>query len=267
MKTPHLILAVAALVCATARADEARASKRRPRPQEYGRVVIANYSEKAGLAPVVFEHWVHRAKFTCRLCHVDVGFAMKAGATNVRAADNADGQYCGACHNDHTKFDGIRTFESCSRGGAVSLRATCVRCHSLGKEVAPEVDFATVTRNLPRGRFGNGVDWEKAELDKLIKPIDYLEGVSIKRTPLAALKDFALSPKLEGMPEIVFSHAKHTTWNGCELCHPQIFVGVKRGTTKYGMVDIFDGRYCGVCHGTVAFPLLDCQRCHSKPVQ
>src|SRR5208337_111507 len=37
-------------------------------PQEYGRVVIKNYSERAGLAPVVFNHWLHRARFTCRLC-------------------------------------------------------------------------------------------------------------------------------------------------------------------------------------------------------
>ena len=120
---------------------------------------------------------------------------------------------------------------------------------------------------MPRGRFGNGVDWEKAEQDHLIQPVDFLEGVSIRRQPISAQKDFALSPKLEGMPDIIFSHAKHTVWNGCELCHPEIFVGVKKGTTKYSMVQIFEGKYCGVCHTAVAFPTLDCQRCHTKPVQ
>ena len=69
------------------------------------------------------------------------------------------------------------------------------------------------------------------------------------------------------MPAIIFSHKKHTVWNGCELCHPEIFVGVKKGATKYSMVEIFDGKYCGVCHTNVAFPLLDCQRCHTEPVQ
>ena len=73
--------------------------KKRPLPYEFGRVVINNSSEKAGLAPVVFDHWLHRAKFTCRLCHVDIGFAMKAGATGIKAADNMSGYYCGACHN------------------------------------------------------------------------------------------------------------------------------------------------------------------------
>jgi c(7)-type cytochrome triheme protein len=43
-------------------------------------------------------------------------------------------------------------------------------------------------------------------------------------------------------------------------------VGVSKGATKYSMVEIFEGKYCGVCHGTVAFPNIDCQRCHVKPV-
>jgi hypothetical protein len=38
------------------------------KPQEYGRVIINNYAGRAGLAPVVFDHWLHRAQFTCRLC-------------------------------------------------------------------------------------------------------------------------------------------------------------------------------------------------------
>jgi c(7)-type cytochrome triheme protein len=42
---------------------------------------------------------------------------------------------------------------------------------------------------------------------------------------------------------------------------------VKKGTTKYSMVDIFEGKYCGVCHVNVAFPMTDCQRCHAKPVR
>src|SRR5512143_3506137 len=73
--------------------------KKRPLPYEYGRVIINNYSEKSGLAPVVFDHWFHRTKYTCRLCHVDIGFAMKSGATAIKASDNISGYYCGTCHN------------------------------------------------------------------------------------------------------------------------------------------------------------------------
>ncbi|BDG09241.1 c(7)-type cytochrome triheme domain-containing protein [Anaeromyxobacter paludicola] len=262
-------IAFAALVLFAATAAQAQsgpAKKRRPLPYEFGRVVIANQSEKAGFAPVVFEHWFHRTKYTCRVCHVDIGFAMKPGGTNIRAADNANGFYCGACHNKKLVSDGHPVFEACTKA-ATGDRRTCVRCHSLGMNVKPEHDFASVTAKLPRGRFGNGVDWEKAEEDHLINPSDHLEGVSIARTSISAQKDFALSPKLAGMPDIIFSHKKHTVWNGCELCHPEIFVGVKRGASKYTMVEIFEGRSCGACHVTVAFPLTDCQRCHSKPVQ
>jgi len=255
LRFASLVLSLA--VCTTAAAAEPATKKRRPLPNEYGRVVMDNHSTAAKLAPVVFEHWLHRPLYTCRLCHVDIGFAMKAGATDVKAVDNAGGYFCGACHNGRTSF------EACGREG----KPTCVRCHSLGKGVKPERDLKSVVAKLPRGRFGNGVDWEQAELDGSVKPADFLEGVSIARKAMEARKDLELKPTQRGMAEIIFSHTKHTVWNGCEVCHPDIFVGVKKGTTQYSMVDIFEGRYCGVCHGTVAFPLLDCQRCHTKPVQ
>ncbi len=241
--------------------------KKRPLPYDYGRVVINNYSEKAELSPVVFNHWLHRAKFTCRLCHVDIGFAMKAGATGIRAADNMKGYYCGTCHNGKISSGSQKVFEACSRKNIQDDIQRCERCHSLGKSVKKEYEFNAFTEKFPKERFGNGINWEKAEAEGFVKPIDFIEGVSIKRPQLSVQKDFSLDAKVKGMPEIVFSHKKHTVWNGCEVCHPEIFVGVKKGTTKYSMVEIFESKYCGVCHGTVAFPLIDCQRCHTKPVQ
>lgn len=236
--------------------------KRRPLPYEYGRVIINNYSGQAGLAPVVFDHWLHRAKYTCRLCHVDLGFAMKAEETKITASDNANGFYCGACHNGKSVSDGKVIFAACSS----TWSQQCLRCHFAGKKVKQDYDFRTFTAKLPRGRFGNGVDWEQAELQGLINPVDYIEGVSIKRKALPIPKDYELeAAKMAGMPDIIFSHQKHAAWNGCELCHPAIF-GVKKGAS-YNMDDIFGGKYCGACHGLVAFPNLDCQRCHAKPVE
>jgi len=240
--------------------------KKRPLPYEYGRVVIRNYSEKAGMPPVVFDHWLHRAKFTCRLCHVDLGFGMKAGTTEIKAADNIGGFYCGTCHNGGTTINGKKMFESCSKTGGTAEKTRCLRCHSLGQNIKPEYDFKTFTQDLPKERFGNGINWEKAEHDKLISPIDFIEGVSIKRKPLTAQKDFDVAPTIEGMPDIIFSHQKHTVWSGCELCHPEIFPKVKRTQIKFTMNENFEGKYCGVCHLNVAFPMMDCQRCHSKPV-
>ncbi len=243
--------------------------KRRPLPYEYGRVIIDNYSAKADLAPVVFQHWIHRSMFTCRVCHVDIGFAMKAGATDIKAADNAHGYYCGTCHNGKMVApDGKTVFQACSRKVNLEDERRCERCHSYGQKVASDFDFFQFSQPLPKERFGNGLDWEKSEELGLIKPAGFLPGVSTsKGNAFVVQKDFALNPKVEGMPDIIFSHKKHTVWNGCELCHPDIFMGVKRGTVKYSMVDISEGKYCGACHITVAFPLADCQRCHSKPVQ
>ena len=34
--------------------------------------------------------------------------------------------------------------------------------------------------------------------------------------------------------------------------------------TQVGVFDLFEGKYCGVCHTNVAFPLNDCQRCHTQ---
>ena len=213
--------------------------KRRPLPYEYGRVVINNYSEASRIAPVVFDHWLHRAKFT---------------------------YYCGTCHNGTRVFDDTAVFSSCKEG-AGSKNKTCNRCHSLGKNVKKKYEFREFVKGWPRARLGNGVDWEKAEERELIIPYDYIEGVSIKRDKLIVQQDFKIAPKVEGMPNIIFSHDKHTVWNGCELCHPEIFIGIKKGLTKYSMVDIYEGKYCGVCHINVAFPLLDCQRCHAQEVQ
>jgi c(7)-type cytochrome triheme protein len=241
--------------------------KKRPLPYEFGRVTMNNFSESAKIPGVAFDHWVHRARFTCRVCHVDIGFGMKAGTTNVRAADNMKGFYCGTCHNGRMSVNGKKLFEACSQKVSRADFERCARCHSLGREVKLENDFTTFAQKLPKERFGNGIDWEKAENSGLIKPSDFIEGVSIKRPPLKINPDFELNPQVQGMPDIIFSHKKHTVWNGCELCHPEIFVGIKRGQTKYSMTEIFSGKYCGVCHVSVAFPLIDCQRCHAKPVQ
>jgi c(7)-type cytochrome triheme protein len=265
-KMSFLFLCV--LVCAGIAAAQSQSGmkKRRPLPYEYGKVVINNYSEKAGFASVVFDHWVHRSKFTCRLCHVDIAFAMKGGGTNIRAADNMNGYYCGACHNGKLIIDKTAVFEACAKklGGENGRR--CERCHSQGKNVKPERDFMEFASRLPKERFGNGLNWEKAEADGYIKPLDFLESVSIRKPALAVPKEMFFEPKGAEMPDIIFSHKKHTVWNGCELCHPEIFVSVKKGSRKYSMEEIFEGKYCGVCHNAVAFPLLDCQRCHSKQV-
>jgi c(7)-type cytochrome triheme protein len=238
-----------------------------PISHEYGRVIIRNFSDRAGLAPVRFDHWLHRARYTCRLCHVDIGFAMEANATKINADTNIKGFYCGACHNGTRGYGWKKIFPSCSLSVTPGENTGCNRCHCVGKDVQKEYDYASFTETLPKQNLGDLVDWEEAEARGLIRPVDSLAGVSIQRPPLNIQKDFSIVSKSLWMPDIIFSHKKHALWNGCELCHPDIFPSVKKGTARYSMFQISYGEYCGLCHDRVAFPLIDCQKCHAKAVR
>jgi c(7)-type cytochrome triheme protein len=66
---------------------------------EYGDVVINNYSDGAGMRPVIFPHWFHRIRFRCKVCHADIGFKFQAGGNEINMVKIIDGQFCGACHN------------------------------------------------------------------------------------------------------------------------------------------------------------------------
>ncbi len=266
MKRGLLVFIV--LLCASSWLFAAGGVKqKRPRAYDYGRVVINNFSTAAGMSPVAFDHWTHRSRYTCRVCHVDLAIEMLANATEITAADNQQGYYCGACHNGTSRFDGTVIFAACDPGRKKQDRASCERCHMSVKDPQRKKDFYTLAKTLPADRFGNKIDWDLAESEGLIKPLRYVKGISVEHAAMPVQDDFALNAKLEGIPDIIFSHRKHTVWNGCETCHPDIFVGVKKGVTKYSMVEIFAGKYCGVCHGSVAFPLQECQRCHTEQPQ
>jgi c(7)-type cytochrome triheme protein len=234
--------------------------KKRPAHHEYSNVVLNNVSEKNNIAPVVFNHWLHRAKYTCRLCHIDLKFAMTAGATGISENANNQGLYCGACHNGKEAFAPVKKGTS-----GESIKKNCDRCHSYGQKVKFETNFYLYTKGFPRGRFGNGIDWLKAEQQGKVTLKDHLEGVSPEKKQTENPDDAVLKPTVGEMPEIIFSHKKHAVWNGCELCHPVIF-SEKKGENKFTMAEIFEGKYCGTCHGTVSFSTLDCRRCHVKRV-
>ncbi len=254
-----LLLLITFTATSTGSAQTFGVKKRTPKPSEFGNVVMDNHSERTDSAPVVFAHWLHRSRFTCRLCHVDLGFAMTANQTGVTEEDNRYGLYCGACH------DGNVAFPPEEPGDGERMVQHCDRCHSLGKDVQFEHNFYDFVRNLPRARVGNRVDWMKAEDEGLIVLLDYLEGISIERKALNSPEAHQLQAKVEGMPNILFSHEKHTVWNGCELCHPQIF-GIRERARVYDMQEIFEGKFCGACHQDVAFPTTDCRLCHTEDV-
>jgi c(7)-type cytochrome triheme protein len=77
---------------------------------EYGDIVINNYADAAGMRPVVFPHWFHRVRFSCKVCHGDLGFKFKAGGNEINMLKIIDGQYCGACHNGNIAW----SIENCN---------------------------------------------------------------------------------------------------------------------------------------------------------
>jgi len=84
---------------------------------EYGDVVMNQYSDDAGMRPVVFPHWFHRIRFRCKACHGDLGFKFEAGGNDVNMVKIIDGQYCGACHNGDVAWS-IENCDLCHSGVA-----------------------------------------------------------------------------------------------------------------------------------------------------
>jgi len=227
----------------------------------HGRVVLDNFSTKAGLPAVTFDHWRHRAMYTCRVCHADIGFALEAGETQVSAESNEAGLHCGACHDGKTRQDGKTVFRSCSGWPRADAARGCTRCHT-GANHGPGWGYEELKQTMPLDPAGY-VDWASALRRGLIKPIDSVEGVSVKRPSMRIDRDVTIQAIGTWLKNVTFSHKKHAVWNGCELCHPEIFPVTQRGSVKYGMADVRAGQYCGVCHLNVAFPLDACQRCHA----
>ncbi len=121
MKLPALLALVLTLAFAA------------PAPAEYGDVVINNYSDAAGMRPVIFPHWFHRVRFTCKSCHADLGFQFKAGGNQINMLKIIDGQFCGACHD----------------GGLAWSVENCNLCHSAKPNLPTQVHESTLQKLAP----------------------------------------------------------------------------------------------------------------------
>ena len=212
-------------------------------PDRYGTVLMDATAPGAGEKAVVFSHWRHRARYACRVCHFELGFALQTGATGVTEEDNRNGEYCGACHDGTTAF-------------AVTDRDACARCH-VGKIRPDKKAFKAFAADLPAAPYGNRIDWVAAS--GILQP---RYALFTDEKPLQFDKVLVLEAEWFGIPPAVFPHGVHERFLDCSTCHPDIF-NIKKKTTKhFEMRYILQGRFCGACHLTVAFPLDDCRRCH-----
>jgi c(7)-type cytochrome triheme protein len=239
---------------------------RYPPPHEIGHLVLDQRARKAGVPGVGFDHYRHRASFTCRVCHVDVGFAMTLNESGITAKTNQGGFHCGACHDGKRTHRGAPIFAACREGRTVDGPGECKRCHAREDAAKLKSEYERFASRMPRNPHG-AVDWEKAEAQGRVKPADVLEGVSVPRPPMRMDRDIPIAAEASWVADIIFSHRKHAVWNGCEVCHPDIFPASRAGATKYTMFQISRGEYCGACHDKVAFPIADCEGCHKKPVR
>ncbi len=113
---------------------------------------------------------------------------------------------------------------------------------------------------LPRENAGNKVDWQRAMEQGLINPRSSLRGG--KELKILDL-DILMKDTRDALA-VVFPHKIHTQWLDCENCHEKLFK-YQTGASVISMADILNGESCGVCHGAVAFPVTECDRCHKGP--
>jgi len=126
--------------------------------------------------------------------------------------------------------------------------------------IKPSLSFSPIVKTIPIGggdyKFDGGIDYER-----ILKRITFS-----KKSPLGKTKpkgiDFVLKPKVGLMADAYFPHNIHTYWLDCKNCHPSIFPINDMQLSRISMTEIFKGKFCGRCHGKVAFPVTDCSRCH-----
>ncbi len=124
---------------------------------------------------------------------------------------------------------------------------------------------APAFESLPKDRFGL-VNWTKAEADGVITPRSSIDGsLPETKTGEAFFENIILlQTAAHFMPDVLFPHGIHSNMISCESCHPEPFKK-KNGANNIRMAEIFEGKWCGKCHGTVAFPVHkfdNCRRCH-----
>ncbi len=219
---------------------------------KYGNVVMQSRTRAAGVKPVVFSHWSHRPLYTCRVCHVELGFTMKAGGSGITRNQYLSGAFCGACHDGQTAFSARKVKGS-----------ECDRCH-LKDTTELEKRFETFAAVFPVAHFGNGIDWAQAQRDWSINQLSSLRASTVIMPLPEKLKQPLKLGTSSPRSGVFFSHEEHFAELDCSNCHPDLFTIKQSGTQTFSMERNIFGNFCGACHMLVAFPMNDCRRCHPQ---
>ncbi len=220
--------------------------------------------EKAGLAPVIYPHWVHRIWFECKVCHQDISI-MNRWRNKISHTEIENGEQCGVCHNGKIAF---------------GVDKECERCHLAGKPESTKLHLADKVdhKKIKEVATGLGAEWNAERLPDGKIPVDrfgFIDWLSLKEQgvfkPIHSLKDnfkhevrdnkilFKSKSKLK---DVLFDHKIHSNWINCSSCHPEVFRDTLTNNVK--MVKMSKGKFCGYCHGKVSFTFSDCKRCHTQ---
>jgi len=131
------------------------------------------------------------------------------------------------------------------------------------KRVTKGFSEITALEALPKDGLGQ-VNWTVAVVEGMINPRNSLTGSEDELDVPLDLNIF-IEAKTPLMANVLFPHSIHTYWLSCNNCHPKIFIP-EAGANPISMNEIWQGKWCGRCHGKVAFdifmPRANCVRCH-----
>ncbi|MBI5598226.1 MAG: hypothetical protein HY890_00640 [Deltaproteobacteria bacterium] len=132
-------------------------------------------------------------------------------------------------------------------------------------KVRTTADLPPPMRGFPKDKYGYP-DWTATVEGGFIRPKSSLPGEpAVEEQILDMDVVFEINDKL--MANVLFPHKIHTYWLSCKICHPAIFKP-KRGANIFTMYDVWNGQYCGRCHGKVSYQpkgFENCRRCHRAP--
>ena len=186
---------------------------------------------------------------------------LSTGCVSTSTQSNAEQQT-----PENTALECVKVLGSnCSASQELLLREFLkdLDVYSLDRKTKAYNPEAPALENLPKDRFGY-TNWIMAVNEGLINPRGTLEGEYEEYEGfLENLILFQVKNHL--MADVLFPHGMHTYWLSCESCHPDPFPKQTGATQGMSMAKIFEGEYCGKCHGKVAFPFAsfeNCKRCH-----
>lgn len=132
------------------------------------------------------------------------------------------------------------------------------------KRISKGTSNITALEALPKDTLGQ-VNWTVAVVEGMISPRSSITSGEEDEFDLPLDLNIFIEAKTPLMANVLFPHSIHTYWLSCNNCHPKIFIP-EAGANPISMNEIWEGQWCGRCHGKVAFdiamPRDNCVRCH-----